>query len=191
MPQSKKHSGEAKAGTIEIFRPRTGGKQFEPLALINFKTPTLKYAFERAFASWKRSNPSDKLSISRAPPAKSPGDEDQPTPNDLKKRIGGLYNVALQRAFDEKPNFNFKLKKLTDEQMMNMPVNLKTKYKPIATFWEYLCPTNNITYNVYMPVMDPFDGYNFTAEIPNPVTRKAALTAPAYTKYYELKTFKK
>ena len=34
-----KHSGEAKAGTIEIFRPRTGGKQFEPLALINFKHP--------------------------------------------------------------------------------------------------------------------------------------------------------
>ena len=75
-----KHWGEAKAGAVKIYRPRTGGKQFEPLALITFKTPTLKYAFERTFATWKRSNPSDKLSISRAPPAKSPGDKDQPTP---------------------------------------------------------------------------------------------------------------
>jgi hypothetical protein len=30
-----------KAGTINIFKPRTGSKQFEPLTLIPFKTTTL------------------------------------------------------------------------------------------------------------------------------------------------------
>ena len=45
------HTGEAKAGTIKIYKPRTGGKQFEPIAFITFE------------------------------------DEDQPSPNDLNKRI--------------------------------------------------------------------------------------------------------
>ena len=57
-----------------------------------------------------------------------------------------------------------------------MPIQLKSKYKPFATYWEFLCPTNNITYNIYIPGMDPFDGFDFTKAIPNPATRKEAAT---------------
>jgi hypothetical protein len=52
-----KHAKDTKAGTINIFKPRNGAKQFESLALITFKTTTLKYAFERSFAAWKREKP--------------------------------------------------------------------------------------------------------------------------------------
>ena len=70
----KLHTTDPKAGSINIFKPKQGGKQFESLALITFKTTTLKYLFERNFAVWKRTNPTKngKLSISRAPPHKNP-----------------------------------------------------------------------------------------------------------------------
>ena len=75
--------------------------------------------------------------------------------------------------------------------MENMPVNLKTKYKPFATFWEYLCPTNNTTYMAYIPGTNPFNSYDFRADIPNPVTRKHAVTDPVYKTVYPASTFKK
>jgi hypothetical protein len=68
----KLHTGDLRAGSVNIFKPKHGAKQFEPLALITFKTTTLKYQFERDFAIWKRTNPTKngKLTISRAPPTK-------------------------------------------------------------------------------------------------------------------------
>ena len=65
----QQHLKDPKAGTINIFKPKPGAKQFESLALVTFKTTTLKYAFERAFAAWKRDKPTknEKLTISRAP----------------------------------------------------------------------------------------------------------------------------
>jgi hypothetical protein len=72
-----------------------------------------------------------------------------------------------------------------------MPVQLKAKYKPFATYWEFLDPTNNITYCTYTPGRNPFDNHDFKKDIPNPDTRKEAQTNPAYKKYYELKTYKK
>ena len=107
--------------------------------MITFQTSALKYFFERNFAAWKRNNPSKKICISRVPPARSAGDKDLPTIKDIKLRIGGLYNTALMQATTDYPNTVIKQKKLSDEEMENMPVNLKTKYKPFTTFWEYLC----------------------------------------------------
>ena len=41
----------------------------------------------------------------------------------------------MQAARDY-PNIVIKKKKISDEEMENMSVNMKTKYKPFATFWE-------------------------------------------------------
>ena len=83
----------------------------------------------------------------------------------------------MQAARDY-PNTKIKQQKLTKEEMENMPVNLKTKYKPLATFWEYLCPTNNTTYMVYIPETNPFSNYDFREDIPSYGTRKHAATDP-------------
>jgi hypothetical protein len=188
-----KHTNGTKSGTINIFKPRTGAKQFESLALVTFHTTTLKYAFERSFAAWKRESPTknEKLTISRAPPGRAPGDETQKQPKDIKREIATLFHNAIDKAKAEHPTKNIKQEHLTDEQILAMPVQLKTKYKPFATYWEFLCPTNNITYNIYTPGRDPFDNFDFHREIPNPTTRNEAITKPEYKNYYKLKTYKK
>jgi hypothetical protein len=98
----QQHVGDPKAGTINIFKPKTGAKEFEALALITFKTTTLKYAFERAFAAWKRDKPTknEKLTISRAPPATAPGDD-----KTQKKTIGYQEgdNTTLPQCPQESP----------------------------------------------------------------------------------------
>ena len=110
---------------------------------------------------------------------------------EFKKDIALLYHNALSTAQRNNPTSVIPHKELTEEQIAAMPVQLKSKYKPFATYWEFLCPTNNITYNVYIPGMDPFDKFDFTKAIPNPATRKEAATKPEYKKYYELKTYNK
>ena len=75
--------------------------------------------------------------------------------------------------------------------MTNMPVKMKTKFKPFPTFWEYLCPTNNTTYMAFVPGTNPFNYYDFKADIPNPVTRKHAITDPIYNTALPASTFKK
>ena len=99
----KLHTSDPKAGSINIFKPKQGGKQFESLALITFKTTTLKYLFERNFAVWKRTNPTKngKLSISRAPPTKVPGEDLNAKPNDIRRQIAGLYNLKVNQLKGE------------------------------------------------------------------------------------------
>jgi hypothetical protein len=84
-------TGDSGAGTVSIFKPKQGAKQFDPLALITFKTTTLKYQFEREFAIWKRTNPTkhEKLTISRAPPTKIPGEDLNEKPMDIRRQIAG------------------------------------------------------------------------------------------------------
>ena len=83
----------------------------------------------------------------------------------------------------ENPTSIILQQELTEEQTAAMPIQLKSKHKPFATYCEFLCLTNNITYNVYIPGMDPFDKFDFTKPIHNPATK------PEYRKYYELNTF--
>ena len=61
-----------------------------------------------------------------------------------------------------------------------MPVTIKTKQRPFATYYEYLCPTNNTTFMPYVPDTNPFLDYAFTEAIPNPITRAAAANDPKY-----------
>ena len=168
----KLHTTDPKAGSINIFKPKQGGKQFESLALITFKTTTLKYLFERNFAVWKRTNPTKngKLSISRAPPTKIPGEDHNAKPNDIRRQIAGFYNLKVNQLKDALNTNAQRYKELTEEQVTSMPVQLKVKYKPFATYWEFLDPSNNITYCTYTPGMDPFGDHDFSKDIPNPET---------------------
>ena len=71
-------------------------------------------------------------------------------------------------------------KEITDEEINNMPVTIKTKQRPFATYYEYLCPTNNTTFMPYVPNTNPFLDYAFQESIPNPTTRTAAASDPKY-----------
>ena len=71
-------------------------------------------------------------------------------------------------------------KEITDEEINNMPVTIKTKQRPFATYYEYLCPTNNTTFMPYVPNTNPFLDYAFQETIPNPTTRLAAANDPKY-----------
>jgi hypothetical protein len=65
---------------------------------------------------------------------------------EVKKEISMLYNSALNAARNN--NVGITLNPLTDDQANAIQVHLKTKYKPFATYWEYLCPSNNTTFIV-------------------------------------------
>ena len=99
-----------------------------------------------------------------------------------------LYNSALNAARNN--NVGITLNPLTDDQANAIQVHLKTKYKPFATYWEYLCPSNNTTFIVYYPRKNPFHAYDFNKEIPNPITRKHAIADPKYKKFYKPKIYK-
>ena len=75
-----------------------------------------------------------------------------------------LYNSALNAAREN--NVGITLNPLTDEQANAIQVHLKTKYKPFATYWEYLCPSNKMTFMVFDPRKNPFHLYDFNKEIP-------------------------
>jgi hypothetical protein len=186
---AKHNNGEA-AGSVIIIKPRTGAKPFEALALVTFKTTAHKYTFERAFAAWKRTSPSknEKLTISRAPPGRAPGDEKLNQPKDIRKQIAGYYKIAMATSKTKhQGKTHYGEDELTEEQIQAMPVQLKTKHRPFATYWEFLDPTNNTTYNAFMPGSNPFEHHDFQDPIPNPTTKNEARTKPEYKNKIKLR----
>jgi hypothetical protein len=130
------HTNGENASSVTIIKPRTNAKQFDALALVTFKTTAHKYTFERAFAAWKRSSPSknEKLTISRAPPGRAPGDEKLHQPKDIRKQIAGHYKRAMATSKAKYPGKQHHGNdELSDEQIQAMPVQLKTKHRPFAT----------------------------------------------------------
>jgi hypothetical protein len=112
-------------------------------------------------------------------------------PKDIKKQIAGHYHHAIDTAKAKHPEKKIHGEHLSEEQIQALPVQLKTKHKPFATYWEFLDPSNNTTYNIYTPGTSPFAHHDFYDAIPNPATRNEAITKPEYKKRHELKTFKK
>ena len=169
---------------IEIFEPKGSGKFFDPLALITFPTTNEKYSFESAFAAWKRSNPRAKLSISRPTPAKGRGDDGIPDIQIIRKHIAQMYNTEVIKHNSTNPDTPHNYKPLNNEQMENIPVNQKVKYRPFAQYWEFLCPSNNITFMNYTPGTNPFINYNFGNLIANPITEREAAKDARYKERY-------
>jgi len=175
--------------SINIITPKDSTRHFEPLAIITFENPTAKYEFEKNLADLHRKNPTFKVTFSRPAPQKTISNRDQPDAREIKEKIGLLYNQKVQQAAIQNPNIPYK--PLNSQEIDAITVQLKTKKKPFATYYEFLCPTNNTTFMVYTPSINPFQDYDFNHPIPNPLTRKHAISEPEYNKRYPAKVYNK
>ena len=175
--------------TTQIFSPKSGSKHFEALAYVKFSSSGLKFDFEKNFANFKRNNPRCKLSTSRPSPQRTQSDRDLPNISDIKTRIGMLYNHAVLSAKQKNPNSSFK--ELNQTEIDAIQVSQKERHKPFKVYYEFLCPSNNTTFMPYTLNSNPFSGYDFNQNIPNPVTRKHAISDKVYEKRFPPKIYKK
>ena len=183
----KDHVSPGVGYSTQIITPNTSTRQFEPLAVITFSNSNTKYQFERSFADFRKKNPQVKVTTSRPSPQKTASDRDIPDEHDIKLRIGMLYNQKVGEALRQNPNIEYK--PLNDQEIESIKVKLKTKRKPFAAYWEFLCPSNNTTFMAYTQHTNPFNNYDFSNEIPNPLTRQQAATNPQYEKRLRPKFF--
>ena len=175
---------------LEIIQPQSRtARQFKALAIITFMDPKQKFVFKKNFAIYKKATPNYKPSISRATPPKASSDRDQPDPSDIRTRIGMLYNQKIAQVKAAGPSCS--TKSLTTAQIDSIQCVLKTKYRPFATWWEFLCPNNNCTFMTYIPEQNPFDKYDFKDAVPNPITRKHVPSDARYATAYPIKQNKK
>ena len=105
-----------------------------------------------------------------------------PDEDDIKVRLGMLYNQKVGEAIRQNPNIEYK--PLNQQEIEAIKVKLKIKRKPFSTYWEFLCPSNNTTFMAYTPNRNPFNDYDFTNKIANPLTRQQAVTNPYYEKRF-------
>ena len=183
------HLPSGTAYSTQIITPNKNSKHFEALAVVTFLHSNSKYLFEKKFAEYRRKNPNCKLTTSRPNPQKTTSDRDLPETNDIKNKIGMLYNQKVEEALQKNPNIQFH--PLAQHEINSIQVHMKTKRKPFSTYYEFLCPTNNTTFMIYTPSTNPFNEYNFDETIPNPLTRKHSVSDPQYSIRYPPKTYTK
>ena len=181
------HISQRVGYSTQIITPSRGSRQFEPIAIISFSTPSSKYEFEKNFADSRKHNPSIKVTTSRQTPQKNKSDRDIPDENDIKQKIGMLYNNKVLEAQRNNPQIQYK--PLNQDAIDSIQVQLKTKKQPFSTYWEFLCPSNNTTFMAYTPSENPFANYDFSNNIANPLTRMHAVTNPYYTNHFPPKTY--
>ena len=63
------------------------------------------------------------------------------------------------------------------------------KSPTFSLFYEFLEPTSNICFFHYYPGRNPFASFDFTENIPNPVTRALAGANKEYAESYKRRTF--
>ena len=100
-----------------------------------------------------------------------------------------LYNSKITATKINHPSMIFTT--LTTDQINSIQLGPKTKNRPFKLFYEFQDPSNGTTFCTYDLVTDPFKDHDFSQEIPNPITRKHALSDPNYKKVFEPRTFTK
>ena len=175
--------------STQILKPKQGARQFETLVIISFSHTTHKYEFEKNFSLYRRENPNCTISTSRPTPQRSPTDRDMPSVMDVRQQIGMLYNAKIAETKMTHPQITFTA--LSTEQIDNLQVALKTKYRPFKVYFEFLDPSNGTTFCHYNNQSNPFDEHDFTEATPNPLTRKHAMTDPGYKQVFQPRIFKK
>ena len=184
------HVDQGTGFSTQIISPnKNTTRHFEALAIITFLQPSSKYQFEKNFAEFRRRHPGLKLTSSRPMPQKTTSDRDIPDINDIKQKIGMLYNQKVEETRKSHPNIQYN--PLSQQEINAIQIQMKTKRKPFATYWEFLCPTNNTTFMVYTPSTNPFNEYDFTANVANPLTRRHATSDPKYADRYPPKIYNK
>ena len=186
----EEHVDRGTGFSTQVISPnRNTTRHFEALAIITFLQTSSKYQFEKHFAEFRRKNPECKITSSRPMPQKTTSDRDIPDNNDIKQKIGMLYNQKVEEARKSNPNLQYN--PLSQQEINAIQIQMKTKRKPFATYWEFLCPTNNTTFMVYTPSTNPFNEYDFNAAIANPLTRKHATSDSKYGNRYPPKIYNK
>ena len=66
-----------------------------------------------------------------------------------------------------------------------MFITRKTSKNPFRVFFEFVDPSNNVTFMKFIPNSDPFTGFDFKQDIPNPANRDKAKTDEAYKYRYK------
>ena len=129
------------------------------------------------------------MTTSRPSPPKSDSDRDMPDINTIRKQIGDLYNNQVTIAKTATPDTPYHT--LNTQEMEAIQVSLKTKQRPFACYYEFLCPSNNHTFMPYTQGSNPFLDYDFSKPIANPLSRKHAQAQPEYSKRFKAKTYPK
>ena len=118
--------------STQVISPnRNTTRHFEALAIITFLQPSSKYQFEKHFAEFRRKNPECKITSSRPMPQKTTSDRDIPDNNDIKQKIGMLYNQKVEEARISNPNLQYK--PLSQQEINAIQIQMKTKKKPFTT----------------------------------------------------------
>ena len=175
--------------STQLFKPKTGARHFETLVIVRFSHTSHKYEFEKKFASYRRDHSECTISTSRPIPQKAPTDRDMPSIMDVRQQIGMLYNAKVSETKLTHPEITFTT--LSKDQIDNLQVALKTKNRPFKLYFEFLDPINGTTFCQYDSQKNPFNEHDFTEAIPNPLTRKHAMTDPGYKKIYQPRIFRK
>ena len=64
-------------------------------------------------------------------------------------------------------------------------ISRKTSKNPFRVFFEFVDPSNNVTFMRYVPGNSPFTLFDFKEDIPNPANRDKARTDEAYKFRYK------
>ena len=129
------------------------------------------------------------MTTSRPTPPKTDSDRDMPDLSTIRKQIGDLYNNQVTIAKTATPDTPYHT--LNTQEMEAIQVSLKTKQRPFAVYYEFLCPSNNHTFMPYTQGSNPFLDYDFSQPIANPLSRKHALAHPEYSKRFKAKIYPK
>ena len=72
-----------------------------------------------------------------------------------------------------------------DPDKTSLFITRKTSKNPFRVFFEFVDPSNNVTFMKYIPNSNPFAGFDFKQDIPNPANRDKAQTDEAYKYRYK------
>ena len=72
-----------------------------------------------------------------------------------------------------------------DPDKTSLFITRKTSKNPFRVFFEFVDPSNNVTFMKYIPNSNPFAGFDFKLDIPNPANREKAQTDEAYKHRYK------
>ena len=170
---------------MELITPRPGGRFFESLAIVTFRTPGHKYKFEKSFSDFKKSNPSCKLTSSRPKMEQNKSDNFQ-TEEAMRNRIKVQYDLKL--ASTDNPHCDHA--PLTEQQVKGIQINLKQLSGPNRSYFEFMDPSNGTYFMVYDSAINPFADHDFTKPIANKFVRKLADSNKEYFLKFKPKVWK-
>jgi hypothetical protein len=124
--------------STQTLQPKPGARHYETLVIIKFIHTADKFEFESNFSTCTKSNPGCTISTSRPTPQRTPADRDMPNINDIRTRIGMLYNSKVTTTNITHPNILFP--SLSTDQINSIQLGPKTKNRLLKNYPEISWP---------------------------------------------------